>query len=223
MKTVEASTVKETLPASETATTPSSSEFQVPANDGPTVRVTDPDGQRTGAFGAAIKPKASPTSLTTDKLGGIASQRPIASIMPTEGSDPTILPQGDCSALSMAHHTQDNSNNDTMQDSITVAVTSSAIEETGNTDKPSQVSAAVMPDEIRDREALSDVAATDIDDPEDEDGSTTPHDRDTASPGTHSTNNDDDDPPPRARAEARSDPTAPEDRSTNRQGECLSS
>ncbi|KAF7799880.1 hypothetical protein EIP86_011122 [Pleurotus ostreatoroseus] len=247
MKTVEASTAKETRPVSETATTPSSSEFQAPANDGPTVRVTDPDGQRTGASGAAINPKASPTSLTTDKLEDITSQRPIASVMPTEGSDPTISP-GDCSALSMAHCTQDNDNNDTIGNSGNAVVdvngneadvTSPTIEGAENANEPLQATAAVILDESlngaassdrssecsaifrRDIQTIVDRTAIDAEDREYEDGGTTPHDLDTAFPIAHSTENDDDDTSPWANAGTHTDPTAPEDRPANHQGKCL--
>ena len=56
------------------------------------VRVADPEGERTDAYQAAIIPEASTTSPTTDKLENIALPRIKASIMPTEDSEPEILP-----------------------------------------------------------------------------------------------------------------------------------
>ena len=53
----------------------------------------DPEGERTDVYRAAITSTASSTSSTTDNLENIALARIIASVVPTEDSEPEISPR----------------------------------------------------------------------------------------------------------------------------------
>ncbi|KAF7790572.1 hypothetical protein EIP86_001528 [Pleurotus ostreatoroseus] len=144
--------------------------------------------------------------------------------MPADGGEPETLPG---TPLDIADYAQSTDNHDTAPEPMHTSTNASANESNvtsptaqhGN--EPSQDSAAIMPDKIHGREALSDDAATDTDDREVKGGSPMPGDRDTVSPTARSTENDGNDASSRARAQARIDPTAPDDRPTNRQDDTV--
>ncbi|KAF7796224.1 hypothetical protein EIP86_007398 [Pleurotus ostreatoroseus] len=190
------------------------------------------------AIGSTQANATSPATDRPEAVGG--SSEIITSAMPTEYGESEIHPRDRSGKYFidhapshgsvmytitpfMAHCNQDNDNDDTMQNSGNAAVdataneadvTSHAIVEAENANGLSQASAAAVPDELHDHEALSDdmgkcdafpeyeirtiirFAATDVNDPEDEDGGTTPRDHDMASPIARSTENDDDDASP---------------------------
>ncbi|KAF7790580.1 hypothetical protein EIP86_001536 [Pleurotus ostreatoroseus] len=177
--------------------------------------------------------QASATSPATDRLEDVGeSSQTVTSAIPTECGWPKIHP-GDRSAPLMARCNQDNDNGDAMQDSGNAAVdataneadvTSHAIVEAENANGLSQASAAAVPDELHDHEALFDDMATNTEDCEDEDGSMTPRNSGAASSTARSDGgggDDNDGAFPLAGVGALTDPTVPGDSPTNRQSKCL--
>ncbi|KAF7797718.1 hypothetical protein EIP86_008918 [Pleurotus ostreatoroseus] len=213
-KNIEAGTAEEIQSASETVMTLSSSGLQVPADDvlNADIRAIDPYNRATEARTITV------ACQTTDKVEDVEdSSQIITSVILSEAGEPETLPG---TPPDIANYAQGTDNNDTAPEPMHTSTNESANESNvtsptaqhGNT--PSQDSAAIMPDEIHDCEVLSDVAgkcdafakceihtivrpaATDVDDTEDEDGGTTPRNRDMASPIARSTENDDDDTSP---------------------------
>ncbi|KAF7790993.1 hypothetical protein EIP86_001952 [Pleurotus ostreatoroseus] len=219
----EAGMAEEVLLTAQSAMEFSSSELQVPADDVFTVHIADTDGQRTGASEAAIATEASTTSPPTDNLEDIASPQTIASVMPTECGEPEISSE-DRSASDIDNRAQGidspNPADDPMRTSMNADesnVTSPTIEGVEHANEASQDSVGVIRDEIYDRKAVSDGAATDTEDREDENGSTTPRNLSLASSSARSDDDGDGDAFVPAGAWASTAPAVPEGSPTNRQ------